>query len=126
MGATSARFPKKDQHSTPPGEGYPEAAISASRLTLFKLSSKLLSVMRSLFKQSAQRRLLQACDSQNRGKTLLLCKKDDTHSPLPPAYRLPTLPQSQPGTCTAVETLSPSPFWALYQPGPAWWVRSCR
>lgn len=76
MGATSAPFPKKDQHSTPPGEVYPEAAISASRLTLFKLSSKLLSVIRSLFKQSHQRRLLQTCDSQSRGlleKTLLLC-----------------------------------------------------
>lgn len=35
-------FLKKDRHSTPPGEVYPEATISHFRLNPFKTSSKLL------------------------------------------------------------------------------------
>ena len=43
------------------------------------------------------------------------------HLPPPPVTQPPPLPLSQPGSCTAVETLSPSPFWGLCRPGPAWW-----
>lgn len=33
----------------------------------------------------------------------------------------PPQPQSQPGSCTAVETLSPSPVWGLCLSCSAWW-----
>lgn len=121
-------FLKKDQRSTPLEGGLPRSCcspISVSDAFTGEKSSKLLleESRRDLKKKKEKTITAHGFHLQSRGRRehpLLCLRRPSAHLPLPPATRPPPLPQSQPGSCTAAGTLSPSPFWGLCRLGPAW------